>query len=277
MALKPCGNAGLGAKSLGQSSFWDTVTCLCPICASQSCSSSTCTGLSTPPTGELHNSDAQESSPWHGRLFSPWVSQNDQALPTWLTKIVMSDGGGVRGYSSLLILGALTQKIEAIEKSGGKHGPSVMSSSEYPWHIEYSGDSTFYSALCFDYMAGTSTGGSVYTSLCLRNRVLTPDSLSTIMLGRLRMSVEEALQQCQSFGTAVFGKSRWFHERSVLFYPKSGKPYSQKYILIYFIILLDKNNKVLLLKLGDFSSINDYRKMLCILTIVLLIIFICKV
>jgi hypothetical protein len=41
------------------------------------------------------------------------------------------------------------------------------------------------------------------------------------MLGRLRMSVEEAQQAYVTFGTSVFGRSRWFHERSVLFSPRS--------------------------------------------------------
>lgn len=45
--------------------------------------------------------------------------------------------------------------------------------------------------------------------------------LSAIMLGRLGMSVEEAQQAYVTFGTSVFGRSRWFHERSVLFFPRS--------------------------------------------------------
>ena len=73
--------------------------------------------------------------------------------------LVNEDGGGVRGYSSLVILEVLMQKIERIERTDGEHGPAVACSSAYPWHVEHSGDSTFYPAHYFDYMAGSSTGG----------------------------------------------------------------------------------------------------------------------
>ena len=71
----------------------------------------------------------------------------------------MKDGGGVRGYSSLVILEALMQKIEQLERTDGGHGPAVTCSSAYPWNIEHGGDSTFYPAHYFDYVAGASTGG----------------------------------------------------------------------------------------------------------------------
>ncbi|KAK8042944.1 FabD/lysophospholipase-like protein [Apiospora phragmitis] len=56
----------------------------------------------------------------------------------------------------------------------------------------------------FDYIAGTSTGG-----------------LSAIMLGRLRMSVQQALDSYEKFGNRVFGKPRRSHLRSLLWYPRS--------------------------------------------------------
>lgn len=46
-------------------------------------------------------------------------------------------------------------------------------------------------------------------------------SLSSIMLGRLRLSVDQALDTYKAFGNAVFGKPRWFHERSFLWYPRA--------------------------------------------------------
>lgn len=45
--------------------------------------------------------------------------------------------------------------------------------------------------------------------------------LAAIMLGRLRMTVDEALDQYAEFGNEVFGKPRWFHERSLLWYPRA--------------------------------------------------------
>jgi hypothetical protein len=41
------------------------------------------------------------------------------------------------------------------------------------------------------------------------------------MLGRLRMSVDEALRQYTEFGNAVFGKARWWHERSIFYWPRA--------------------------------------------------------
>ncbi|KAI9766129.1 MAG: hypothetical protein M1839_005024 [Geoglossum umbratile] len=41
------------------------------------------------------------------------------------------------------------------------------------------------------------------------------------MLGRLRMSVGEALEEYKDFGNAVFGSPRWCHEKSLLWLPRS--------------------------------------------------------
>ncbi|KAL8700206.1 MAG: hypothetical protein Q9201_005575 [Fulgogasparrea decipioides] len=47
-------------------------------------------------------------------------------------------------------------------------------------------------------MAGTSTGG-----------------LISIMLGRLRMNVDDCIEEYETLGGKVFGRSRWFHIRSI--------------------------------------------------------------
>lgn len=41
------------------------------------------------------------------------------------------------------------------------------------------------------------------------------------MLGRLRMSVDQALDTYKSFGNAVFGKPRRFHELSLSYWPRA--------------------------------------------------------
>ena len=55
----------------------------------------------------------------------------------------------------------------------------------------------------FDYMAGTSTGG-----------------LIGIMLGRLRMNIDDCIQDYENFGSKVFARSRWCHLRSPLWFPR---------------------------------------------------------
>lgn len=44
------------------------------------------------------------------------------------------------------------------------------------------------------------------------------------MLGRLRMSTDEALSKYVTFGNAVFGQARWWHERSILWFPRAKYP-----------------------------------------------------
>lgn len=80
---------------------------------------------------------------------------------------VLSDGGGVRGYASLLILKAIMTRIQAIERSGNGR---VECSGSYPWstpkNAEANGHASrtecldnFLPCHYFDYIAGTSTGG----------------------------------------------------------------------------------------------------------------------
>ncbi|KAF4458112.1 Calcium-independent phospholipase A2-gamma [Fusarium austroafricanum] len=132
----------------------------------------------------------------------------------WAQKTVLTfDGGGVRGYASLLILKRIMTQIRILEL--GHTDYSAPSSSFYPWMgaTENGSDQAnpdservdeYLPCHYFDYIAGTSTGG-----------------LSSIMLGRLRMSVDQAMDAYKDFGNAVFGKPRWFHERSILYYPRA--------------------------------------------------------
>ncbi|KAI0106932.1 FabD/lysophospholipase-like protein [Daldinia grandis] len=133
----------------------------------------------------------------------------------WAKKAVLTfDRGGVRGYSSLLVLKALMLKIKEIETEDSNS--RICSSRDYPWmgarasSISTSDEATlgdFLPCHYFDYIAGTSTGG-----------------LSAIMLWRLRMPVDEALRQYKMFGDNVFGKARWWHARSGLWFPRAKYP-----------------------------------------------------
>ncbi|CAM1502760.1 Fc.00g075360.m01.CDS01 [Cosmosporella sp. VM-42] len=133
----------------------------------------------------------------------------------WARKTVLCfDGGGVRGYSSLLILKRLMMRIQEIELAPPDGQIPAHYSRIYPWmgNEFYEENEIGKQSACldnflpchyFDYISGTSTGG-----------------LSAIMLGRLRMSVDDALKEYAVFGNAVFGKPRWFHERWLLFFPR---------------------------------------------------------
>lgn len=79
-------------------------------------------------------------------------------------RLLALDGGGVRGLSSLMILEALMETIDA---------------DSPPLPCEY-----------FDMIGGTSTGG-----------------LIAIMLGRLRMSVDECIEAYTALSDEVFTKT----------------------------------------------------------------------
>ncbi|KAF5972829.1 hypothetical protein FBULB1_8557 [Fusarium bulbicola] len=131
----------------------------------------------------------------------------------WANKTILSfDGGGVRGYASLLVLKRIMVRIRELEL--GHEEYRAPSSDFYRWNgapeenivgVNPEPDRVDKYLPChyFDYIAGTSTGG-----------------LSSIMLGRLRMSVDQAMDTYKSFGNAVFGKPRVFHERRFL-YPRA--------------------------------------------------------
>lgn len=138
----------------------------------------------------------------------------------WDRKSILSlDGGGIRGYSSLLILRALMKAIGEIERNW----PSDPAQSSYhplePPNLDSDAlhrsqgintkptegnlASPWLPCHYFDYMAGTSTGG-----------------LISIMLGRLRMSIDDCIAEYETLGPKVFAHPRWFHLRSPFFWPR---------------------------------------------------------
>ena len=137
----------------------------------------------------------------------------------WDRKAILSlDGGGIRGYSALLILQELMSVIKKLERSH-PDGAAESSYHPLPWNPLYATDSRtggqvdpggqdaesarWLPCHYFDYVAGTSTGG-----------------LIAIMLGRLRMNIDDCVSDYEKLGGKVFGRSRWFHLRSPLWFPR---------------------------------------------------------
>ncbi|KAI0379889.1 FabD/lysophospholipase-like protein [Hypomontagnella monticulosa] len=144
--------------------------------------------------------------PTPGPSTGPQIPAQDP----WLKKHALTfDGGGVRGYYSLLFAKKLMEYIEQEEKQRGlmeiegKHHRwegNVHITSFYPCaepsnvsHLD-GNYKPFLPCHYFDYIAGTSTGG-----------------LIAIMLGRFRMTVDDCIHEYKSLSGKVFGKSRPLH------------------------------------------------------------------
>lgn len=195
----------------------------------------------SPRTGRSHHTISEERFSWEKVLpFRPRGDESEpkekspRRMPTgdthrslpfdetkvWDQKSILSlDGGGIRGYSSLLILRELMKAIGEVERkwpcdpaesSFHPLQPPNMDSdappkfpkinTEYP---ETNASSPWLPCHYFDYMAGTSTGGFI-----------------SIMLGRLRMSIDDCIAEYENLGPKVFAHPRWFHLRSPLFWPR---------------------------------------------------------
>lgn len=130
--------------------------------------------MSSPPPSSNGVSFAPSDDDLHnGR---EWAHQ--ETVDPWDPCILTLDGGGIRGYSSLLILQALMGRIAQWERTLG--GPSQNEDQLLPCHY-------------FDYIYGTSTGGLIGT-----------------MLGRLRMSVPQCMEIYREVGERLFGRRRGY-------------------------------------------------------------------
>jgi patatin-like phospholipase/acyl hydrolase len=101
----------------------------------------------------------------------------------WDPLILTLDGGGIRGYSSLLILEALMKEIADVENVQELSIPASQrrkfdAKELLPCHY-------------FDFMYGTSTGGLIST-----------------LLGRLRITIPTCLEVYKEVGQELFGKRR---------------------------------------------------------------------
>lgn len=134
----------------------------------------------------------------HVEPVAEHFSYTDDDEDAWSKKTILSlDGGGVRGLSSLLILRELMEKIGEIEL---RASPNAKSSAYSPLvdclpdggGARYGTRSIldYFPCHYFDYICGASTGGLV-----------------AIMVGRLRMSVDEAIDEYKDISAKLFNKS----------------------------------------------------------------------
>ncbi|KAL8680671.1 MAG: hypothetical protein Q9186_003156 [Xanthomendoza sp. 1 TL-2023] len=142
----------------------------------------------------------------------PSIATVDENSP-WAKKYILSlDGGGVRGYSSLLILKSLMDEIASLEKqdnpSAGTSAfsPLIDLTSLYSDPMMKELQDTYRPCHYFDYIAGSSTGG-----------------LIAIMLGRLRMTVDQCLDAYKSLSAKVFEKPSSRLKRSLNKYNSSTR------------------------------------------------------
>ncbi|KAK3941406.1 FabD/lysophospholipase-like protein [Diplogelasinospora grovesii] len=98
----------------------------------------------------------------------------------WAMLVLSLDGGGVRGLSSLYILRGIMNRIQEIDDAAAPGDQMEQDSNQLPLPCHY-----------FDLMVGTSTGG-----------------LIAIMLGRLRMGVNDCIQQYWIMANRIFRPRR---------------------------------------------------------------------
>lgn len=107
----------------------------------------------------------------------------------WEDLILTLDGGGIRGYSSLLILQQLMHEVAECERRLQKEEGPVPGSERKEFN-----EHELLPCHYFDYIYGTSTGG-----------------LISVMLARLRMTVPQCLTIYRRVGHELFG-----HRRNIL-------------------------------------------------------------
>ena len=133
----------------------------------------------------------------------------------WARKTILSlDGGGVRGYSSLLILQRLMEIVAKLERSAdpkatsSAYSPLVdcLQDQSLPLSNDTNSTSLYLPCHYFDYISGTSTGG-----------------LIAIMLGRLRMNVDDCIEEYEHLSASVFQKPSSRLKRSLTNYNEKAK------------------------------------------------------
>ncbi|KAF2147202.1 uncharacterized protein K452DRAFT_304079 [Aplosporella prunicola CBS 121167] len=146
---------------------------------------------------------------WSQKVDDPWdpaiLTLGKHASYPWKHFIILvgltdsgtSDGGGIRGYCSLLIVQQLMHEVAACENRLEREEAMVGAdrkregTSTPPYEPKIFKEEDLLPCHYFDFMYGTSTGGLIAT-----------------MLGRLRMSVPQCLDLYRQVGDDLFGKRR---------------------------------------------------------------------
>lgn len=127
--------------------------------------------------------------------------------PCWARQAILSlDGGGVRGYSSLLILQELMGIVANHELTADPNATSSLYSPLVrgledkglpPMSSDIKLTSRYWPCHYFDYVSGTSTG-----------------SLIAIILGRLRWNIDDCIVEYERLSAMVFQKPSWLKRSS---------------------------------------------------------------
>ncbi|KAK5139315.1 hypothetical protein LTR04_003691, partial [Oleoguttula sp. CCFEE 6159] len=146
----------------------------------------------SPSFGPSFSPSVSRASSVSGRIPAPEIDDVKsgrawarEVREPWEPLILTLDGGGIRGYSSLLILQALMHEVYLWERR--LDGTDPIPNSTWRTLTEDELQPCHY----FDFMYGTSTGGLIAT-----------------MLGRLRMTVRDCLTIYRQVGEDLFGHKR---------------------------------------------------------------------
>ncbi|KAK8055780.1 hypothetical protein PG993_001007 [Apiospora rasikravindrae] len=144
-------------------------------------------GSSNPPVEPMSGENAEASAA--GTAADPW----DENVTLGF------DGGGIRGYWSLLVLRSLMGKIKEIERRHGtRHSFHPCEPPEVISQLGGGDFTPFLPCHYFDLIGGTSTG-----------------ALIAIMLSQFRMTVEDCMREYENMGTEIFGHPRMLHAVNV--------------------------------------------------------------